>query len=121
MGSNYDQVIDKEGEEISHYVHSFESSRDSTTNLKESLWAAAVTITAIVRSQPSSIDFDRVGTKQTDMIVILTKTDVVPVKHDVILWNSDYYDVITVEPIFFRKSVNYYKSTCMRRIEFLTN
>jgi len=119
MGSNYDQVIDKEGESISHYVHSFETSRDSTTNLKESLWAAATSITAIVRSQPSDIDFDKAGTKQTDIIVILTKTTTVPAKHDIVLWNSGYYDVLMVEPIFFRKTVNYYKSTCQRRVEFL--
>ena len=116
---NYDQVIDKEGETLEHYVHSFESSRDATTNLKESKWATAVNITAIVRSQPSSSDFTGLGTVQVDVIIILTKTDTVPAKHDVVKWNSEYYDVILVEPIFFRKAVNYYKSTCQRRIEFL--
>jgi len=112
-------MIDKEGETIEHYVHSFESSRDSTTNLKESQWAAASEVTAIVRSQPSGVNPTEIGTHQVDIIVVLTKTTTVPAKHDVVKWNSVYYDVIMVEPIFFRKTVNYYKSTCQRRVEFL--
>jgi len=51
----FDDLISKEGETVQRYVHSL-GSRNSTTNLKVSQWAAAVDITVVVRSQPSFIE-----------------------------------------------------------------
>jgi len=117
--SHFKQLISKEGETINHYVHSFETSRDSTTNLKESLWAAAVSITGIVRTQPKTSERTELGIKDLETIVILSETSMA--EEDVMGWSSKYYDVMTVEEVFFRKARNYYKATCLQRVEFLGN
>ena len=110
-------MISKEGETISRYVHSFESSRDGTTNLKESQWAAAVNITAIVRSQPEATVETALGIVEGETIVILTTTQVV--ENDVIKWQDKYFDVVMVEDMYFRAKLEHYKCTAVRRIEFL--
>jgi hypothetical protein len=115
--AKFSNLISKEGETISHYVHSFESSRDSVTNLKESKWAAATNITAIVRSQPEALTETPMGVYEAESIVILTETAIA--EHDVIKWNNKYYDIVMVEEMWFRKALDYYKGTCVRRIEFL--
>ena len=113
----FSEMISKEGETVSRYVHSFESSRDGTTNLKESQWAAATNITAIVRSQPESTVETALGIVEGETIVILTTTQVA--ENDVIKWQNKYFDVIMVEDMYFRKVLDYYKVTAVRRIEFL--
>ena len=113
----FQELISKEGENISRYVHSFESSRDGTTNLKESQWAAAASITAVVRSQPEATVETPLGLVEGETIVILTTTQVA--EHDVIKWQDKYFDIVMVEDMYFRKTLDYYKATCVRRIEFL--
>lgn len=113
----FTELIAKEGETISLYVHSFESSRDSVTNLKESKWVAATDITAIVRSQPSNKVEEKYGTYDNETIVILTETAVA--QYDVVKWNVQFFDVVLVEEIFWHGTRDYYKATCKRRIEFL--
>jgi len=116
--SHFDEMLRKgQSETIQHYVHSFESSRDSITNLKESQWAEAVDITAVVRSQPLTVEYSELGIKDLEVIVVLTKSAVA--EEDVLLWNSKYFDVIMVEEAFFRGERNYYKATCFQRVEFL--
>jgi len=119
MGTYFDQLISKEGETISRYVHSFESNRDSTTNLKESQWAAAVDITCVVRTQPKVTEQTELGILELESIVVLTKTAVA--QEDVLKWNNKYFDVIGMEEVFFRKVSQYYKVTCIQRMEFLGN
>lgn len=113
----FDEMIRKEGETVQHYVHSFEASRDGITNLKESQWAAAVNITAIVRSQPKTVEYTSTGIKSLTTIVVLTKTAVA--NEDVLKWNSKYFDVVQVEEVFFRNTRQYYKATCVERVEFI--
>ena len=113
----FQELINKEGETLQRYVHTFESSRDSVTNLKESQYAAAVNITAIVRSQPENTLEVALGIVEGEAIVILTTTQVA--ENDVIKWQNKYWDVLMVEDMYFRKSLDYYKCTCVRRIEFL--
>ena len=115
--SYFDQMIEKEGEALTHYVHSWESSRNSTTNRKVSKWATAVNITGTVRSQQSSIDEGEVGVRETDYILILTKTAVV--RLDVLGWKSKFYDVTLTEEIYWKGIIQYYKCHCIQRIEFL--
>jgi len=116
--SHFDEMLRKgQSETIQHYVHSFESSRDSTTNLKESQWAAAVDITAVVRSQPLTVEYSELGIKDLEVIVVLTKTTIA--EEDVLKWSSKYFDVTMVEEAFFRGERNYYKATCFQRVEFL--
>jgi len=117
MGTYFDQLISKDGETIEHYVHSFETNRDSTTNLKESKWATASEITAVVRTQPKITSYTELGIVELESIIIMTKTAVA--QEDVVKWNSKYFDVLGVEEVFFRKSRNYYKATCLQRVEFL--
>jgi len=113
----FQELISKEGETLQLYVHTFETSRDATTNLKESQWAAATNITAIVRSQPETLSETSVGLHEAEVILILTTTAIT--EHSVIKWQSKYYDIIMVEDMYFRKTLDYYKGTCMRRVEFL--
>ena len=115
--SYFDQLIQKEGESLSLYVHSWESSRNSTTNRKVSKWAAAVNIVGTVRSQPSSIDEGEVGVREMDYILVLTKT--VVVRLDVIGWKNKFYDVTLTEEIYWKGTIQYYKCHCIQRIEFL--
>ena len=115
--TNFSQLISKEGEVIQLYVHSFEQNRDSVTNLKESQYAAAVNITAIVRSQPENTLEVALGIVEGEAIVILTTTQVA--EYDVIKWQNKYFDVISVQDMYFRKTLDYYRCTCSRRIEFL--
>jgi len=115
----FDDLISKEGETVSHYVHSWETSRDSTTNLKESKWATAVNITVVVRSQPSFVEERELGLHKIDTILILTKTAVVNL--DVIKWNNKYFSVIMVEPIYWKSTIQYYRCTCQERLEFIGN
>ena len=113
----FTELIRKEGETVSHYIHSFESSRDSTTNLKESQWAAAVNLTVVIRSQPEALAEMGIGLYEGEVIVILASTAVS--EHDIILWQSKYFDVVMVEDMYFRKELDYYKARCQRRVEFL--
>lgn len=113
----FDSLISKEGESLSHYVHSFESSRDSTTNLKVSKWATAVNITAVVRSQPSIVNETDLGVYEVEVILVLTETGVA--RFDVLKWNDKYWDVLYSEEVFMKGTRQYYKCTAQRRIEFL--
>ena len=113
----FDQLIAKEGETVSHYVHSFESSRNSTTNLKVSKWAAAANLTVVVRSQ-GKVGGPRVeGLTFLDTIIILTKTAVIPLS--VIKWKDRYYDILIVDEQYWKSNLQYYKATCQERLEFL--
>jgi len=113
----FSQLIEKEGETISLYVHSFESSRDGTTNLKESKWATATSITAIVRSQPEETVETALGLVEGESLVILTETQLA--EHDVVKWQNRYFDIVKVEDMYFRATLEHYKCTAVRRIEFL--
>lgn len=113
----FNQLVSKSGETVSHYVHSWETSRDSTTNRKVSKWATAVEITAVVRSQPSMLAEIEAGVHETDYILILTKTAVV--RLDVMGWKSKYYDVTFTEEMYWQGTIQYYKCHCIQRLEFL--
>lgn len=117
MLGKFDDLLSKEGETVSHYVHSLESSRNSTTNLKVSKWAAAVNVTAVVRSQMKTSDILDVAVHSQDSISIMTKTAVA--RMDVIKWNNKYYDVINVEEQYWKNVLQYYKAICYERLEFL--
>jgi len=119
MGTYFDQLISKDGETISHYVHSFETDRDGTTNLKESKWAAAVSISGVVRTQPKVTEQTELGIMELESIIVLTKT--AAVQEDVLKWNNKYFDVTGVEEVFFKGASQYYKATCLQRMEFLGN
>jgi len=106
-------------ENISHYVHSFETSRNSTTNLKVSKWAAATTVSVVVRSQPSFVDVSEVGLHKSEVILVLTTTAVSML--DVILWQEKYYDVMIVEEVYWKGTRQYYRCTCQERLEFIGN
>jgi len=114
----FDNLISKEKESVSQYVHSF-GSRNSTTNLKVSQWAAATSIDVVVRSQPSIVEEREEGIVKFEVILILTKTAVA--MKDVILWNSKYYSVTMVEPIYWKSTIQYYRCTCQEMLEFLGN
>jgi len=113
----FQDLLSKEGETVSHYVHSFETSRNTTTNLKVSKWAASVNIKACVRSQSKLSDHKDAGLHFLDHIVLLTETVMNPL--DVAKWNSKYYDVLLVEGQFWKGILQYYKITCEERLEFL--
>ena len=98
-------------------MHSWETSRNSTTNLKVSKWAAATTISVVVRSQPAIVIESEAGRSKIDTLLILTTTEVSML--DVIEWQSKFYDVIMVEEVYFRSTLEYYKCTCQERLEFL--
>jgi len=115
----FDSLLSKEGENISHYVHSWETSRNSTTNLKESKWAAAVTVNVVVRSQPSITEQKEEGLVQPEIILVLTTTEVI--KLDVILWKEKYFDVTMVEEVYWKGTRQYYRARCIERLEFLGN
>jgi hypothetical protein len=117
MGSKFEDLLTKEGETLSYYAHSFESSRNSTTNLKVSNWAAATNITAVVRSQGKVDNPKDVALNETDMIVILTTTAIT--KLSVVKFQNGYYDLLFVEEQFWKGTRQYFKATCMRRLEFL--
>jgi len=116
MVTKFQQVISKEGETINHYVHSFESSRNSTTNLKVSKWAAAVEITAVV---PRFIEEKDFGAHGVEYLLLLTETAVV--RLDVIKWQDRYFDVALVENVYWKGALQYYKCHCYERVEFLGN
>ena len=113
----FDELISKQGETISRYVHSFETSRDSTTNLKVSKWAAAVNVTAVIRSQPAFIDEREEGVHKLEAITVLTKTALA--KWDIVKWQDKYFDVVMVEPVYWGSTLQYYKCACQERVEFL--
>jgi hypothetical protein len=113
----FDDLLSKEGETVSRYVHSWETSRNSTTNLKVSKWASSADITACVRSQAKTSDHKEVGLNFLDSVILLTKTALVAL--DVMKWNNKYYDVILVEGQFWKGILQYYKVTCQERLEFL--
>lgn len=113
----FTELISKEGETVQLYSHSFEASRNGTTKLKESKWAASTDITAIVRSQPETLAEMGVGLYEAETILILTTTAIA--EHGVIKWQDKYYDIVMVEDMYFRKALDYYKGTCLRRIEFM--
>ncbi len=121
--SYFSDTISKQGENLSYYAHSYESSRNSTTNLKVSLYAAATTIVGVVRSQPNTITYGESGVFELEIILVLTKTAVA--EKDVIKWNNRYYDVELVEDVYWNKrgssTLQYYKCRCVERIEFLGN
>ena len=119
MLGKFSQVISKEGEIEERYRHWFEDNRDATTNLKESKWTLAGDVTAIVRSQPESLSEMVLGLYEGEVIIILTETEVL--ERDIIKWQYKYYDVVMVEAMYFRKTLDYYKGTCIRRVEFLGN
>jgi len=97
---SWSQIEAKQGEDISHYVHSFEASRDSNTNLKLSSWASPVTIKAVVRSQPTTISVLPAGILETEVILILTDTSIA--KRDRFSWNSKYWEALPVDQIFYK-------------------
>jgi hypothetical protein len=113
----FDDLLNKEGETVARYVHSWETSRNSTTNLKVSQWAASSNIKACVRSQSKTVDHKDVGYHFLDTIILLTKTALL--KKDVMKWNEKYYDVLVVEGQFWKGVLQYYKATCQERLEFL--
>lgn len=113
----FDDLLTKEGETVGHYVHSFETSRNSTTNLKVSKWAASVDIKASVRSQSKISDPKDMGLHFLDTVVLLTKTTMAPL--DVAKWNNKYYDVLVREEQYWKGVLQYYKVTCQERLEFL--
>jgi len=113
----FTELISKEGETVSHYVHSFESSRDGTTNLKESQWAAAVDLKVQIRSQPEALAEMGIGVYEGEVIVVLSATAIS--EHDIIKWQNKYFDVLMVEDMYFRKQLDYYKCTCQKRVEFI--
>jgi len=115
----FTDLLSKEGEDISHYVHSWESSRNSTTNLKVSKWATATTVSVVVRSQPSFVEEREEGVHKLDIILVLTITSLS--RLDVIKWQNKYYDILMVEEVFFRGTREYYKATCQERLEFIGN
>lgn len=119
LGWSFKQVIAKEGETISYYAHSWESSRDSTTNLKESKWATATNITAVVRSQPSILNEKESGVYEVEYLLILTDPDTALTRLSVIKWQNKYYDIVLVEEIYHKGSLDYYKAHCYERMEFL--
>lgn len=119
MGSYFDSLIEKEGETVSYYAHSFAGSRNSITNLKVSQWAAASDTTVVVRSQPSMVEQREEGLLKFEVILILTKTAVA--MKDVILWNSKYYEVIMVEPVYWKSTIQYYRCRCQECLEWLGN
>ena len=94
-------------------------SRNSTTNLKVSQWAAAADTVVVVRSQPSMVEEREEGLFKFEVILILTKTAVGML--DVILWNSKYYSVTMVDPVYWKSTIQYYKCTCQERLEFIGN
>lgn len=119
LGQNFDSLIAKEGEAVTWYVHSFETSRDATTNLRESKWTSGVSIIAVVRSQPKVISQIELGLVDLEVIILLTKTQLASL--DIVKWNGHYFDVLAVEETFFRGKSQYYKATCSERLEFLGN
>jgi len=102
----------KQGESISHYVHSFAESRDSNTNLKLSSWASPTEIRAAVRSQPTTISVLPIGILEIEVILILTDTAIA--KRDRFLWNSEYWEALQVDQIFYKGTRQYYKARCIR-------
>lgn len=117
MLGKFDDLLSKEGETVAHYVHSWESSRDTTTNLKVSKWAASVNIKACVRSQSKLPDHKEVGYHFLDSIVLLTKTNIQSL--DIVKWNNKYYDVTNNDAQYWKGVLQYYKITCQERLEFL--
>ena len=114
--TKFKQEIFKYGETVSHYAFSL-GSRNSTTNRKVGQWATATNITAIVRSQPSSSEEKNEGANTMENLILLTETSVP--KYSVEKWKDKYYDVILVEEVYWNKTLDYYKLTCVRRLEFL--
>lgn len=117
----FNSTITTQGENLSYYAHSYESSRNSVTNLKVSLYAAATTIVGVVRSQPNSITYGEDGVYELETILVLTKT--VVTEKSVIKWNNKYYEVVLVEDVYWSKrgspTLQYYRCKCDERIEFL--
>jgi len=116
MVSKWKQELAKYGETISYYAHSL-GSRNSTTNRKVSQWAAATNITAMVRTQPSSVEEKNEGAHTNDTLFILTDTAIT--KYSVFSWNSKYYQIVMVEETYWNKALEYYKGTAIRMLEFL--
>jgi len=113
---SWGQIQAKQGETISHYVHSFESSRDSNTNLKLSEWASPVNITAVVRSQPSTVSVISAGILETEVVLILSNTTLA--KRDRFSWNSKYWEAVSIDDIFFKGTRQYYKARCVRVVQW---
>lgn len=119
MGGKFDDTLNKEGETLSYYAHSFEDSRNSTTNLKVSKWAVAVDLKAVVRSQPKMDSPKDLGLNETDTILILTTTAIA--KLSVVKYQNKYFDILIVDEQFWKGTRQYYKGLCQRRLEFLGN
>jgi len=113
---SWSQIQSKQGEAINHYVHSFEDTRDSDTNLKLSSWASPVSINAVVRSQPTSVVVIPAGILETEVILVLFNTALA--KRDRFSWNSKYWEALQVDEVFFKGELQYYKATCTRVIEW---
>jgi len=112
MKMSWSAIEAKQGEDISHYVHSFEDDRDSNTNLKLSEWASPTTIQAVVRSQPTTVSVIPAGILETEVILVLTNTSIA--NRDRFLWNSEYWEALQVDQIFYKGTRQYYKARCTR-------
>ena len=117
VGSWFSDLIAKEGEIVSYYAHSFSSSRNSTTNLKTSEWAAAANKTVVVRSQPVMFSQDKAGSNTSEEIVILCASELTPLS--VVKWGSKYFDIVTSEPVYWKGVQQYFRCLCRRRLEFI--
>lgn len=112
---SWGQIQAKQGETISHYVHSF-GSADATTKIKPSTWASPVDLTAAVRSQPGAVEVISAGLLEKEVIVVLTNTTVA--KRDRFLWNSKYWEAVTMDEVYFKGTKQYNKCTCVEVVEW---
>jgi len=112
---SWSQLEAKQGKTIQRYVHSF-SDRDSATKLKPSTWATPVDIGAVIRSQPNSVSIIPGGILEMEPILILTDTAIV--KRDRFKWDDKYFEAISIDKVFFKGTLQYYKAMCMRLMEW---
>jgi len=109
------QIEAKQGETVNHYVHSF-GNRDASTKLKPSTWASPTEITAVIRSQPNATSIIPAGISETETILLMTNTSIA--KRDRFSWDSKYWEALSVDKVFFKGELQYYKSICVRLIEW---
>jgi len=108
-------IESKQGETIQHYVHSF-GSADATTKLKPASYASPVDITAVVRSQPTSVAIIPGGVMEVEVVLILTDTSIAI--RDRFKWNSKYWEAVSLDEVWFKGSKQYYRASCVEVLHF---